>query len=546
MYCSDPKRKHFIVIDNIEQYIHLSSSKTQIYNSDISIINKIINTVIANIAIAFNRIERNLSWRAFKIVIVLRRTSLGFLDPVLLQTPIKGYENRADFTGHFQVSDIWEKKKKHIWESILCKRFSNDENNKIITLIDLIMKDGIDAIGTDYQSLIAPLMSYGIRRNARSQAHAVSEIYELLMDGNRGTIGYDSFIELINSASYDNSTVRYMLRRALIEIQFKWSISEGNKDRWKQLNIGHLSGEKDIYFGNKKLKVETVSFDNSTCITLFRRVLAFLSSFPEQNTFNDANDKSITDMFSTISIYDLVEGVLLDPSHKNKISEEQYLQLSKVLLALSNMSYFETKSAPYIILGIKDSRFNQNTTPLQLARIIIDEMEKVNSGIKSKSDYDLVDFGVRITDAGYSFMLDWLSSFSFISSLYCFTVPPLFFLKDVSSIKYVIKTVYDASLALCQKYENEAKRFCGNNNTLKKGNYLPKHRDKYVTFKERVKELHVQHLLLYRNYLQSNHQLLQISNKDLQYLTRDNYGYISEYILKYNRWATGKGASECF
>ena len=88
------------------------------------------------------------------------------------------------------------------------------------------------------------------------------------MDGNRGTIGYDSFIELINSASYDNSTVRYMLRRALIEIQFKWSISEGNKDRWKQLNIGHLSGEKDIYFGNKKLNHKKLLFLHLTSLQM--------------------------------------------------------------------------------------------------------------------------------------------------------------------------------------------------------------------------------------------------------------------------------------
>ena len=136
MYCSDPNRKHYIVIDNIEQYIHLNSSKTQIYNSDISAINKTINSVIVNLANAFNRIERNLSWRAFKIIIVLRRTSLGLLDPILLQTPIKGYENRADFTGHFQVSDIWEKKKKYIWDNIVSKTFSSRENEKVINIVN--------------------------------------------------------------------------------------------------------------------------------------------------------------------------------------------------------------------------------------------------------------------------------------------------------------------------------------------------------------------------------------------------------------------------
>lgn len=45
-------------------------------------------------------------------------------------------------------------------------------------------------------------------------------------------------------------------------------------------------------------------------------------------------------------------------------------------------------------------------------------------------------------------------------------------------------------------------RFCGNEVTLRTGTYLPKNNNEYITFKQRVKDLHMNHLLLYRDYIQ--------------------------------------------
>lgn len=42
-----------------------------------------------------------------------------------------------------------------------------------------------------------------------------------------------------------------------------------------------------------------------------------------------------------------------------------------------------------------------------------------------------------------------------------------YFFKDISSIKYVIETVYGASVTLCEMYEEEAMYFCGNEVTLR-------------------------------------------------------------------------------
>ena len=544
MYCSNPNKKNFIVFDNIEQYIALNSNQTQIYNSDISTIFTTIREVTANLSQRFSIIENNLLWKIFKIIVVSRRTSLVFLDPIYLHNPVRTYENSADFTGHFQVSAIWKNKKKYILEPFLRNNLSDDEE-KVITLLDIIMEDSPKTVGTSYQSIIAPLMSYGIRRNARAQAHAVSELYRILTGASCKSIDYETFIRLIESAHGTNHAVRYMFRRSLIEIQFKWSITF-DKDRWKQLNIGHFSGIKKTSYEGKHYEVEKVSFNDNNHITIFRRVLAYLSSFPEEGTFRNPKEKSVIDLFSTVSLRNLAIGVLSNTNHTNKISDSDFLQLAKVLIALGNMSFTETRSAPYIILVVKDERYCRNTLPSQLPQTLASIIKELVDSNYDENDLnhecDCADYGVRITDAGYVFMLDWLSSFSFIATLYCNTVLPLFFLKEKRDIKFVIKTVYEASVELCAKYENEAHSFAGLN-TLKVNNYLPLIDDKRVTFKERVKVLHSRHLSLYRDYLRNNYTLLGLSNSEMRELTKDN-GFIYNYISRYNNWETE--TSECF
>lgn len=544
MYCSNPSKKNYIVFDNIEQYIVLNKNQTQIYNSDISAIFTTIREVIANLSQRFDIVEENLLWKTFKIIVVSRRTSLGFLDPIYLQNPVRTYENSADFTGHFQVPAIWKKKKKYILAQFLKNDLTNDEII-VINLIDIIMEDSPKTVGTSYQSIIAPLMSYGIRRNARAQAHAVSELYNTLTRSGNDIIDYKTFIDLLDHASHQNHTVRYMFRRALIEFQFKWCVTF-DKDRWKQLNIGHFSGSIKTTYKGKRFEIERVVYNDSNSITLFRRVLAYLSSFPEEGTFRNPKDKSVTDMFSTVSLRNLAIGVLSNATHSNKITDNDFLRLATVLIALGNMSFNETRSAPYIILVIKDERYCNNTERSQLPQIlaaIIKELVDSNYDVNDLDHKcDCADYGVRITDAGYVFMLDWLSSFSLIATLYCNTLLPLFFLKDKRDIMFVIKTVYEASGELCKKYENEANSFIGKN-TLKKDYYLPLIDDKRVTYKERVKELHTRHLNLYKDYLKNNYQLLNITRFDMIELTEEG-GFISKYISLYHSWNTED--SECF
>ncbi len=542
MYCLSPDKKHYIVIDNIEQYIKLNDDRIQIPNSDISKLYKAVKTVVSNMIHSFNRIEEDLGWRTFKIIILLRRTSLGLLDSTLLHSPVKEEQNITDITGHFQVPDIWTSKKKYVWEDFLSSKFSCNKNNDIIKIANIIIKDGSEAVGMDYQSIIAPLMSYGIRRNAKAQAHAVYSTYKLLTNSDKETINFVEFQNLMDAAGGDNPHIRYMFRRALIEIQFKWSISNGKHDRWKKLNIGHPAEQKEYSENGKRFRIEKVEYNDDKCVTLMRRILTYLSKFPEEYNEFVEGQKTVVDMFSTRSLYDLVQGVLTNPKGELDKSTKTLLQFSRVLIALSNMSNGDTKSAPYIILGVNDEDFHKNTDENILAeilnKILIAGHEQSLPGRK----YSCSDFGARITDAGNSFLLDWQASFSLMASIHCFTIPSLFFLKDIISIKYVIKTVYNASCSLCKMYENEAESFCGEQISLKQEVYLPKHKDEYFTFRQRVKELHTNHLLLYRDFIEKNYNIMDICERDMINIK----SYINSYIDKYSNWITGREAPKCF
>lgn len=542
MYCSAPDQKQYIVFDNIEEYIKLNQRKIQIPNLAISTIYKAINDVVIYMVNSFNRIEKDLGWKAFKIIIVLRRTSLGLLDSSFLQSPVKRKKNIADITGYYQISKIWSNKKNYLWKPILKEKFSNDKSLALIEIVDEIMQDGPQALGADYQSIIAPLMSYGIRRNARAQAHAANEVYEILNNPEPSTIDYTLFSELLKRTSHRNP-VRYMFRRALMEIQFKWAIASNNQKRWQDLGIGHLLINSKHSCGARML-ADGIAYKDPGRITIMRRILSYLSNFSDDQSLINGPIRPALEMFETVPLYNLVKGVLFNPSQNNLISDNDYIQLARVLIALGDMSNEDTKSAPYVILEILDNDFHVSTNEQTLAKLLRTIYEAGEKESLPDEKYNFRDFGVRITDAGYSFLLDWHASFSFLSSLYCYNTSPLFFLKDINIIKRVIRTVYNAAMDLYKKYENEAARFCGNSGvfTLKTSAYLPKHNGNYFTYKQRMKELHINHLNLYKSYLEYNYEFLGIHDGDFQSLLH----YIDSYISQYSSWTIENGAPECF
>ena len=454
MFCCSPKERHYIVFDNIEEYIHLDSAMIQIPNVDISKIYLAIRRTITNVGGLLDRIEVNLAWKTYKVIVALRRTSLYQLNPM----PSPENEERKnihDVTGYIQVKDIWRNKKENVWEPFLSAKY--DENSKyLIELADYVMLGGDGGTGTEYQLLIAALMSHGIRRNAQAQARAIYGTYKILSDSSEATIDRGMFDELKN----ENQASRYMLRRALIEFQIKRAILPGKENRWGYLNIGHLVDPKDERgIGTEKIEIHHVEFYDNHNVSLLRRVLTYLSIHPEAQAA-EGDGVSMIDMYKTVSLYDVITNVFTNPRRVCNIGDTEYSQLARVILAICNMSLKDTKGSPFAILSINDTDFHANSNVQSLASILkriknAGEAESLPKGIYNANDY-----GIRIIEAGISFLLDWEASYSLFSSLYCYDFPPLFFLREKKFIKHVIETVYRAADDFCQLHEDEARSFC--------------------------------------------------------------------------------------
>jgi len=554
MYCINPKNKNYIVFDNLEHHIELNRQFIVIHSNALSDLYKSVINVTNNLTSIYNKINTNESWKAFKIIIVMRRTTGRIIGKTSKHEASKYYGNGNDYTGHFDIWRIWEKKKKYIWDDFLKNYYESNYSSDIIWIIDNMMEDNPSVVkGTSYQELISPLMNSGIRRNGRAQAHAAMEVYGILSLYNNSYINYNTYLNLLNKET-EKSAIRYMYRRALLEIQYKWMISPIEaKQRFENLLLGKLittlvTDKKNNY--ERNIVIRNVVWDNNTNrnnTTLVRRILSYLSNFKDNSTYVvDSNGEIYgTRMFATKSLKDLMKGIFLNPSENStkKLNYNEYfLPLARVLASLGNMFHDATKAAPFLILDIDDSRISLSDSESQIADILREEWEGKEAENESLNDKNKNNYnGVRLTEAGYVFLCDIQPSFSFFAALYCIEEKPLFFLSDPERIKIVIKTIYDAAVKLCNIYEQAAYNFCTKNNTLRIGDYLPRYNDEYITFKYRVKELHTNHLELYIDYIEKNTDALGLTDNKL-----DLIKFIKDIIIEYNKWETGKESANCF
>lgn len=558
MHCLNPKNKNYIVFDNLESHIELNDKYIFIHSSALTNLCTSAQTVMNNIAKDYQSIkeEKEAAWKAFKIIIVMRRTTERIVEKIKEHDTTKYNDIGYDYTGHFGIWRIWEKKEKFIWEKHLKEKYETNQTSVLIWILNNMMNDNPSAAkGTSYQELISPLMNMGIRRNGRAQAHAAMEVYNILTSNNSCYINYDTYKNLLEQRRAESSEIRYMYRRALLEIQYKWMISsEVARQRFENLLLGKLAKSRETGIKDKngeKISKRYVEWDyyniNKSNNTLVRRVLSYLSNFKDNKTHTDKNteDKYGTMMFATITVFELMKCVFLNPSESTKKTlnyNDHFLPLAKVLTSLGSMYHKATKAAPFIILDISDPRINSDDIENQIADILREIWDNGPEGKNSNKNGDNEKrYEVRLTEAGHVFLCDIQPSFSFFATLYCIDEIPLFFLTDPVRIKLVINTIYESAEKLCKSYEHAAKNFCTEDNTLRQGNYLPKQNNEYVTYKQRVKDLHSHHLNHYIDYIGKNADFLGLTEKKNELIDE-----IRETINKYNKWETGRGSAECF
>jgi hypothetical protein len=525
MYCINPENKNYIVFDNLEHHIELNSQNIPIHNKALVILYRSVLNVTGNLENAYKRIKSGEAWRAFKVILVLRRTSGHHLAPPNEHYPTKIFETGNDYTGHFDIWRIWEKKKPLIWDSLLKSKYDEKQTSDIFRILDEMMEDQPDkpdVSGTSYQALISPLMNSGIRRNGRAQAHAAMEVHRILFNPNNNYINFDQYEALLK----DEFAARYLYRRALLELQYKWMIiSPESKSRFEKLLLGKLAEDVKICGKDRQkhdIKTRDVIYEaDNSHVTLVRRILSYLSNCKDDSVVRLTNETSFKPgLFEIVSFYDLMCGVFLNPKkeHVKKLNNtEHFLPLSKALISLGSMLHIATKAAPFVILDINDTRnyFSNSEEFDNVFAAILEEIWDAGPE-KSRADgkYNCIDYGLRLTDAGDLFLRDIQPSFSFFAALYCNEEVPLFFLNDPERIKFVVTTVHNAAEDLCKKYEDAADSFCGGPDTdLKKikDKYLPEHRGKLTTFRKRVIDLHSNHLILYKDFIDKHADTLGLS-----------------------------------
>ena len=539
MYCVDPSNKNYIVFDNLEEHITVDGAKIPIPNKALQALDELTVKVMKNIERTYNKICDLEAWRAFKIILVLRRTSAHFLlrqnqHYVTLSTS-------NDYSGHFDIWDIWDKKKEHVWDKYLVNRY-DEHASKIVAILEDMMEDRPNhrVLGQNYQERIAQLMNSSIRRNGRAQAHTAEKIYDLLSENNKCYIDFGTY-QILRGNAHES---RYLYRAALLEIQHKRMIaSAGSRERFKKLLLGELAPNNPLQWPSKDCSGQPITTQrivlkntNKSYTTFVRRILSYLSHFREPE-----NNQS-PGMYRTQSLYDLMSCFFIDPSG-NKIATEDieasYLPLAKVLNALGNVDHSETKTAPFVVIYNDDIRNPTADPDIELSMLLKSIWEAGPEESRDGAKYERAAYGVRLTEAGAMFLYDVQPGFSFFAALYCIDEKPLFYCKDIERIKFVIDTVYKEAEKLCRQYENAAHAFCRTQSLAKPGSkYLPE-KGSLITFKKRVKDMHSNHLRLYYDFIDNYAATLSMDVRNKLDLLR----FVSMVKDKYDNWEINKN---CF
>lgn len=534
LYCINPQRKNILVFDNLEFFIKINNNDIPIHNLTLRRFYEASQRVSGAIEDIYNRIARNESWRAFKIIIAIRRTSTRLImrnsnEQFVSQMLKKG----QDITNYFNIWEIWEKKRSLVWDSFLKERYLS-ESEQLIDILNDMMDDTPGRTGTSYQERIAVLMNTSLRRNASAQAFAACSLYDILSKESNLHISYTTYKHLLKESNFAR---RYFYRRMLLELQYRRMM---------------YSHESETHFNKLKLT------DKGKSCTLVRRILGFLSHFKDQRVCTDEKGKTLkSNMYETVSLYKLMKQIFLSPNeidddnsskkyHSSSIDNNSniigqgatFSELATVLIALSNMNNYVNKSAPFVILGINDTRFNEDSSEEELTIILREIWDAGESINKNNSKYDKLNYGVRLTDAGAAFVFDIQPSFAYFAALEEKHAVPLFLIKDKDEIKKIISKVYLLADSLCESYEHTAAAFCGTIGSLSSNNYyLPN--NIYSTFRKRVKDLHINHLNLYRDFIEKTYKSIGLASSDKD----DIITHVENHIESYKKWDTSK---ECF
>jgi hypothetical protein len=365
--------KHFILLDNIEHYI----KNDIIYDDDITLIVKIVRQFISVIEDYFN--QNGISYSShFKVIFAIRDTTHKMIR--------YSEEQNADFLAthidvspFFSMNDIIKRK---------CDYFSASdiimESKAILDMIQSITSDAT------LNQQISIMYNYNKRRMMTYLVRAISRDYDKVAK-------YKKLMEKSKDIKHQETKNAYKNGARSIIIRMLLDLIQRNTG---ENSVPDVNG----YF----TRAYTVQFQNLG-FGFARRILVYLCNKAPVDTINE----------SYIGFYSLIKDVFESPCN-HRIPNNTFEIVSKILEALSDGDLERTHWCQLIVL-----QFNHSNTD---STSIADALER-----QYNSQNDIPGYGVKITDAGRSFV-KFCTSFEYYSCRYTPQFPALFFSEQADNI----------------------------------------------------------------------------------------------------------------
>lgn len=546
------KKSLIILIDNIEDYIITSASQSAfVSNEQVYTIYRLLRDEAEE---GINKYDVAGSNFVLPINMAIRRTTWNLLESHHLGNFNALADGLFDVTGNIRIRDIWEVKKKYIWQGYL-ESSATEEEKKFIKFADSMLCEGDNRTGRPFMTIFSHMMNHGLRRQAHAGSAVIWSIYDLLCGrvGEKDLLSCAStdfmdmqaFVKLLNVRSSEKLngylySPRYLLRHAMVQYYFKnQAIKSGIKGdatgkRWRDLNIGHVmniaderaeylfgeNGKRGNVGAKEKIKVaykDSEYPEEPNYRSLLYRILSLL---PKELDM-EAPACSVP-MYKSMHVYDLMRKLFIRPNKTpifglNDLTP--FKQLASVLLAASRPDR-EGEYAPFILLRIKFSNGyerGQEGFAALLSRIWKSKPEDREEGGR----YSMLRYALRISENGAEFLTNLHAGYDFFAGLYCCNLPPLYFIKSKELITHIIAKVFYSASEVCKKYESETTAFY-------KG-IMDIYEPHGTSYRMRIRELHRNYLHSYYLYIDSYWDTIGIPEEDVPEIKKLIMRYINKY-----------------
>lgn len=534
------KKKLSIIVDNLEDLlITISNNKVerQIQNEEIRQIMKLLQEASMKITDTLYHVERE---TAFTINLCVRRTTWDQrISPYFLGNIAPLYDRVYYYTNKINTEDIWWKKR-CLWENHLGS-MADDEENKYLQFVDSFFGES----EIPFRQLLSGTLSHKTNFSIRCQAHCESSIlwriYKLLFLSGKGecqTLNVaDHHIDIVSHYILQRSTknicTRDFFQHALIQYYYmdqvsrSLSIQDDERECWRDLNIGYISDNRqqmpllsaaDNSSQNVMMDWVKISFidDDNTEGPSYRSLLhRILSSLPTEPEI-DSSGNGIP-CYRSITLLELMEKLFTRPDTtliKDIRSIYPFKQLARILLAASHTS-ISNEYSPLIYLHIRNV-YGYESFELLLKDLWESGIEEREPGGK----FDTEKYTVEISENGLDF-ISGQASFDYFAGLYCYSFPPLYFIRSRELITHIIAKVFNAASELCAMYELETERFYH-------GSMMNNNRHAQ-SFRKLVRDLHSNYLYSYFFFIECNWKIIGIREEDVTPILRNIMRFVHRY-----------------